>query len=36
VDGNMMSELEFLGLAAQGYNRVPLTAQAFADLETPL
>ena len=32
----MMTELEFQGLAAQGYNRVPLTAQAFADLETPL
>ena len=32
----MMTELEFQGLAAQGYNRVPLTAEAFADLETPL
>ena len=31
-----MTESEFLALAAQGYNRIPLTAQAFADLETPL
>ncbi|MFM2051587.1 MAG: hypothetical protein RL682_2078, partial [Pseudomonadota bacterium] len=31
-----MIESEFLALASQGYNRIPLTAQAFADLETPL
>ena len=31
-----MTETEFLALAAQGYNRIPLMAQAFADLETPL
>jgi anthranilate synthase component I len=32
----MISEIEFKALSAQGYNRIPLTAQAFADLETPL
>ena len=31
-----MTETEFNALAQQGYNRIPLTAQAFADLETPL
>ncbi len=31
-----MTESEFKALHAQGYNRIPLTAQAFADLETPL
>ena len=31
-----MTESEFNPLHAQGYNRIPLTAQAFADLETPL
>jgi anthranilate synthase component I len=31
-----MTELEFKSLAAQGFNRIPLIAQAFADLETPL
>ena len=31
-----MTETEFAALAAQGFNRIPLTAQAFADLETPL
>ena len=31
-----MTELEFKSLAAQGYNRIPLLAEAFADLETPL
>jgi anthranilate synthase component 1 len=31
-----MTESEFKALAAQGYNRIPLLAQAFADLETPL
>jgi len=32
----VMNEHEFMELARQGYNRIPLTAQAFADLETPL
>lgn len=32
----MMTELEFNSLAAQGYNRIPLITEAFADLETPL
>ena len=32
----MISELEFKSLAAQGYNRIPMMAEAFADLETPL
>ncbi len=32
----MMTELEFKSLATQGYNRIPLIAEAFADLETPL
>ena len=31
-----MTESEFLALAQKGYNRIPLMAQAFADLETPL
>ena len=31
-----MTELEFNSLAAQGYNRIPLIAEALADLETPL
>ena len=31
-----MTELEFKSLANEGYNRVPLIAEAFADLETPL
>lgn len=31
-----MTEQEFLALAAQGYNRIPLTAETFADLDTPL
>ena len=31
-----MTELEFKTLATQGYNRIPLIAEAFADLETPL
>ncbi len=30
------TELEFKSLAAQGFNRIPLIAEAFADLETPL
>jgi anthranilate synthase component 1 len=32
----VITELEFKSLAAEGYNRVPLIAEAFADLETPL
>ncbi len=32
----MITETEFQHLARQGYNRIPLTAEAFADLETPL
>ena len=31
-----MTELEFKALARQGYNRIPLIAEAFADLDTPL
>ena len=32
----MITELEFKSLAGQGHNRIPLIAEAFADLETPL
>ena len=32
----MITELEFKSLAEQGYNRIPLVSEAFADLETPL
>jgi anthranilate synthase component I len=32
----MISELEFKSLSAQGFNRIPLMLEAFADLETPL
>ena len=32
----MLTELEFKSLASQGYNRIPLMQEAFADLETPL
>jgi anthranilate synthase component 1 len=31
-----MTEVEFRALAAQGYNRVPLVLESFADLDTPL
>jgi anthranilate synthase component 1 len=31
-----MTELEFKSLANEGYNRIPLISEAFADLETPL
>src|SRR6266496_2693218 len=31
-----MTEAEFRALAAQGYNRIPLILEAFADLDTPL
>ncbi len=32
----MITEIEFQSLAAEGYNRIPLISEAFADLETPL
>ena len=32
----MITDTEFQRLADEGYNRIPLIAQAFADLETPL
>ena len=32
----MISEAEFRALAAQGYNRIPLVLESFADLDTPL
>ena len=32
----MITELEFKSLVGLGYNRIPLIAEAFADLETPL
>ena len=32
----MITELEFKSLAAKGFNRIALIAEAFADLETPL
>jgi len=32
----VITELEFKSLAAQGFNRIPLIAEALADLETPL
>ena len=31
-----ISQTEFNALAAQGYNRIPLVAETFADLDTPL
>jgi anthranilate synthase component 1 len=31
-----ISEQEFNSLARQGYNRIPLTSESFADLDTPL
>ena len=31
-----MTEAEFQRLAAQGFNRIPLVAETFADLDTPL
>jgi anthranilate synthase component 1 len=33
---HVITEQEFRRLAAEGHNRIPLTAEAFADLETPL
>ena len=32
----VITELEFKSLTAQGFNRIPLMVEAFADLETPL
>ena len=32
----MITELEFKSLTQQGFNRIPLMLEAFADLETPL
>jgi anthranilate synthase component 1 len=32
----MITESDFKALAAQGHNRIPLVAQALADLDTPL
>ena len=32
----VITDLEFKSLAAQGYNRIPLMVEAFADLETPV
>jgi anthranilate synthase component 1 len=32
----VITELEFKSLAADGYHRIPLMSEAFADLETPL
>jgi len=31
-----MTEIEFKAIAAQGFNRIPLLAECFADLDTPL
>ena len=31
-----MTEIEFNRLAAEGYNRIPVTLETFADLDTPL
>jgi anthranilate synthase component 1 len=30
-----MTEAEFNALAAQGYNRIPVTLETFSDLDTP-
>ena len=32
----MITEAEFRALAAQGYNRIPLVLESYADLDTPL
>ena len=32
----MLTEAEFRALAEQGYNRIPLVLESFADLDTPL
>src|SRR3982751_192797 len=31
-----MTEAEFRALAAQGFNRIPMVLESFADLDTPL
>ena len=31
-----MTESEFKALAAQGFNRIPVVLETFADLDTPL
>ncbi|MBP8308484.1 MAG: anthranilate synthase component I [Burkholderiaceae bacterium] len=31
-----MTEIEFKAIAAQGFNRIPLLVESFADLDTPL
>ena len=31
-----MTETEFRQLAAEGFNRVPVVLESFADLDTPL
>ena len=31
-----MNQQEFAALAAQGYNRIPVTREVLADLETPV
>jgi len=31
-----MTEVEFQALASQGYNRIPLVSETYADLDTPL
>src|SRR5690625_7591059 len=31
-----MTEIEFNALAAQGYNRIPIITETYADLDTPL
>ena len=31
-----MTEVEFKRLAAQGFNRIPVVLETFADLDTPL
>jgi anthranilate synthase component 1 len=33
---DVITELEFKSLASQGFNRIPLISEAFADLENPL
>lgn len=33
---NTLSQAEFSSLASQGYNRIPLVLETFADLDTPL
>ena len=35
-ESRMITEAEFRALAAQGYNRIPLVLESFADLDTPL